>query len=243
MYKWLTVVGILLVAAFAEAQPQPTLVFDGYIDYPARHDYRIEIYSHATGLISRIVTYSGVPLAKYEEMVVSARPNGASGIDRLKETVKTIELTRSADSVNLVYVTENTGKHTRTEVAKTARIAPEKDLLFEDDDKRFRLERTMTFRVESKNSDDQVVIRENKIFDDGWYRSDWKKEEDKTIIQEYTTMEIQGDWITDGGGVFTGKSLYVTDPAINIMNYYILDAYLQRRIFLPFIFGLKTGSY
>jgi hypothetical protein len=235
---------LFCLAIGASAETSPTLVFSGYIEYPARHDYRIEVFTYPTGLISRIVTLSGDPQMKSEEMTILKREDRISGVDQFQKNLRTFEMAIRGGEIHLVIANEDLDTRRKKQVTNTIRVRPGENILFDDDAKVFSLLPTGTLRIEAKaKKDDAIVVRENQIFDDGWYRADWKREGPRTTIREYTTMEVPGDWISDGGGVFTGATLNTDELITNIMNYYILDIYLGRLIFLPWIFGLKTGSY
>jgi hypothetical protein len=235
---------LFILCVCASAEIGPTLVFSGYIDYPAKHEYRIEIFTYPDGLISRVVTFSGEPQSKFEEMLISRKDKQIDGVDQFQKNLRTFRMDILAGTMNLIIENENIDTRKKTRVTNIIRIRPGENVLFDDDAKKVLLLPAGTLRIESKSKkDDAIVVRGNQIFDDGWYRSDWKQEGTKTTIHEFTTMEIPGDWISDGGGVFTGTSLNTKDLVMNIVNYYILDIYLERRIFLPWLFGLKTGSY
>jgi hypothetical protein len=237
-------VTIVLSLSVRFAAADPSLVFSGYIDYPAHHDYRIEIVTYPSGLISRITTYAGELLERYEEMIITKEQGKIRGIDKFQNNLRTIEFLEGDGSLQFSVVDEDLNSHNKSQTKHNIQFHPGKETLFEDEGKRYLLFADGTLRIESKKANGEaVIVRDNQIFDDGWYRSDWKKSGVKTIVKEYTTMEIPGDWVTSGGGEFTGGALNTAEPISKIENFYILDTYLGRHIFLPFIFGLKTGSY
>lgn len=236
---------ILLLGMFdAFAEPVPRLVYKGYIEYPSRHEYRLEIFTSPSGLISRLATYSGEPAIKNEEMIISEIANVVSGEDNFQQSVKKITLTRRGDSMALNSSLENFETRKKSSSRNTIRLHPQEGVLFEDDQVRCVSANLGDFRIEPKKGDDDpIVVRLNTIFQDGWYRSDWKTENARITVREYTTMEIPGEWMPNGGGEFIGQYLFSDDLAINVMNYYILSSYIDSRVFLPSIFGLKTGSF
>jgi hypothetical protein len=243
MKRKLMIAAIAALAGLLPAYAAPALVFSGYIDYPARRDYRIEVSTYPSGLISRVATYSGSPQSLHEEMTVSQDARGITGADRFQRNLKSLEFVVEGDTIRYAIENENldTGKKARSESA--IKLRPAKDVLFVDEAREVSLRSDGILRIASKGGEaGEVIVRGNQILDDGWYRSDWKRVGDRTIVQEFTTMEIPGDWMSDGGGFFTGRSLYTGDPVIDAVNFYIVDAYLRRHIFLPFLFGLKTGS-
>jgi hypothetical protein len=231
-----------LLEAFAE--PMPRVVYKGYIEYPGRHEYRIEVFTSPSGLISRLVTYSGEPVTKNEEMVISGKDNDIYGEDKFQQSIKRITIARRGDSVSFVSSLENAETHKKSSSQKTIRLRPKSGVLFDDGAVQCTLTDSGDFRIEPKKGvDDPIIIRLNSIYQDGWYRSDWKAEHGQIVVREYTTMEIPGDWMPNGGGEFVGQALFSDDLAINVINYYIIGAYIDSRVFLPSIFGLKTGSY
>jgi len=243
MKRWLLLAALTGLALRSFAEDAPTLVFSGYIDYPDRHDYRIEIFTHPSGLISRVATYAGDTLRKSEEMTIAQGAASVTGIDRFQENLRTVEMLKTDGTIRLVVVNEDLRTRKKNQRTKTIRLSPAPSVLFADEEKTFSILPSGELRIEAAgDKDDTILVRGNQILNDGWYRSDWKRSGEKTVVQEYTTMETPGDWITDGGGSFTGVPLYTGDPATDAMNYYILDIYLGRPVFLPMIFGLETGS-
>lgn len=244
MKVWEFILAMLISSIVVFAEPSPKVVYNAYIDYPSRHDYRIEIFTFPSGLISRIATYSGEPLAKTEEMMITEKQGNAFGEDKFQKSVKSISLVRRGDSIAFTKTLANTDNRSKTTERKTIRLRSKAGVIFEDGIVRCLLADTGELRIEPlRGKDDPIVIRENSIYQDGWYRSDWKKEAGNIVIHDYTTMEIPGDWIDNGGGVFVAHDLFSDDPAINVMNYSIIGAYMDARTFLPLLFGLKTGSY
>lgn len=242
--KALIIAALLCLGFGSSAEGVPALVFSGYIDYPDRHDYRIEVSLFPSGLISRVTTFAGEPLAKYEEMEVSIIGNGARATDQFQSNRRTIELKRASATIELTIENEDIEAHAKKKKAATIKLLPRNGVLFEDDEKAFSIPSKGTMRIDLKEDKEaSVLISKNRISVDGWYRSDWKSVGKRIVIREYTTMEKPGDWMDDGGGAFTGGGLNCGDLATNVMNYYLLDAYLNRHIFLPFIFGLNTGAY
>jgi hypothetical protein len=237
-------IALLFAVSFASAQLSPDLVFTGYIDYPARHDYRIELYAFPSGLISKVITLSGEPQEKTEELVITQNDSRIVGIDKFQQNIKTIEIIKGAGSIRIIIENENTISHKKSRKTINVIRKQDKDLIFEDNEKLFLLQDDGTFRIEAKaNHKDAVVVRGNQIFDDGWFRSDWKRDGDKISIKDFTTMEIPGDWITNGGGEMRGGFISAIELEVRIINYYILNNYLDVRTFIPPVFGLRTGSY
>jgi hypothetical protein len=244
MRKQLFVFALLFGMLEAYAEPMPRAVYKGYIEYPSRHEYRIDIFTSPSGLISRIATYSGEPVIKNEEMVISEKANVVYGEDMFQQSVKKITLTRHGDSIELICSLENAEARKKSSSHNRIRLRPKAGVLFEDDEVQCVLMNLSDFRIEpKKGADDPIVVRLNEIYQDGWYRSDWKAEHDRIVVREFTTMEIPGEWMPNGGGEYIGQALFSDDLAVNVMNYYILSLYIDSRVFLPSIFGLKTGSY
>lgn len=157
---------------------------------------------------------------------------------------KTIAISREADIIHISITSENSGTGKKDIRRIEARLRPGPGILFEDGDSAYRLGDDGVFTADpKKKEDDSLIIRRNQIFLDGWYRSDWKRDAKKAEIKEFTTMEIPGDWMDDGGGVFSVMRLASDDLRTNVMNFYLIDSYTRSWIFLPFLFGLKTGSY
>jgi hypothetical protein len=243
MKSWMVSLAVLCLASVSSGNAAPTLIFSGYIDYPARHDYRIEVSTYPSGIISRIATFSGEMQKLSEELTLTESGGRVLGIDRFQQNIMRLNIASGGNAISIAIENQDIISKKKTEAKKSVQIRQGKDILFEDEDKRAVLLSTGEFRIESKSDkEDIIVVRGNQIFNDGWYKSDWSREGGKTVVKEYTTMEIPGDWISDGGGVFSGNGICALDPVVNIINYYILQAYTERPIFIPFIFGLKTGS-
>jgi hypothetical protein len=239
---------ILISYQLLGSQDKPSLVFDGVNGYPGTGDstYKIEIFVAKNGFISGIKSFINGSSNANETTSVVWNNKTIAGECRSEGSRTVFKFDLSGNKISrhiTIYDTEKNSIFSEKE--SIVLIYPSKDTLFETDKRRFvQANPGELIIVDSITNEQLFVFRKNQILYDGWYRSDWKAVGGKISVYEYQTMEKNADWINAGHGYFTGKAFFNSDQTINVLNFCILDiVYLDSPIFLPFIFGLKTGSY
>jgi hypothetical protein len=236
----------ILPALFSEGSP--ILVFDGVNGYPSTGDsaYRIEISIAGNGLISEINAYSGGQYKETESTKIGFEKDKISGARESKTSRTKFDFSIIKNKIFRHIVVYDTVKNAvYSDRSSIVVIAPRPGVLFETDSRRFTQTGQGDFNIFDLETNEHLyTFAKNTIANDGWYRSDWKTRGNVTTIHEYQTMEKNAEWIDAGHGVFIGHAFNRQDPLINVVNFCILDVvYMNNPVFIPFIFGLKTGSY
>ena len=239
---------IQIVAALAFSQEIPTLVFNGVNGYPSIGNrlYRIDIYVAANGLISEIKSFIGNSTNVEETTKIIFEKQRISGETNSRDSRTAFDfelLNKELHRHIIIYNSDHNSIF--SEKSSIVRIAPQSGVYFETDSRRYIQSSKNDFQVIDITTNENLYkFNKNQIENEGWYRSDWKLTGNTMIVHEYVTMEKFAEWIDAGHGVFTGKAFANSDQSKNVINFCILDAvYPNNPIFLPFIFGLKTGSY
>jgi hypothetical protein len=244
----LFILGVLIFAVASYSDGKPILVFDGVNGYPSTGDstYKIEIFVAGSGIISEIKTYSDGGKNVTDTMKVDSKGDKILGVCQTKKSRTIFEFTLMENRILrhiIVYdVIKNTIYSDKTSVVV---IAPRPGIVFETDSRRFTQASPGDFKVfDIMTNEHLYTFKKNTAMNEGWYRSDWKTVGGKTTVLEFQTMEKNSEWIDAGHGVFIGSAFNRKDTLTNVLNFCILDVlFLNNPIFIPFIFGLKTGSY
>ncbi len=244
----LVLILIQVFAGYLYSQDKPTLVYLGVNGYPSSdtNTYKIEIYVSANGYISGIKSYVGNTNILEEQTSITFKQQSLIGETESKDSRTSFTfILNNNEIVRSITIWDINPSEVFSKKNSTVRIAPIKDIIFETDDRRFIKSNKIEFQIkDSKTGDNLYLFEKNNITNDGWYRSAWKNTGNSTSVNEFITMERFSDWIDAGHGVFTGKAFNNPNQLINIVNCCILDVvYPNNPIFIPFIFGLKTGSY
>jgi hypothetical protein len=242
------ILGLLFLASSASiAEPSPKLSFVGTNGYPSdgKDKYQIDIYAYPDGLISHLVSFSGNPRKKIDDLRIRREAGKILG-EMDSGGIKMELAIEPGERAISVTRTESDGTTKKRAVWKrVVRLGSGDPLLFEDEERKYRSGENHDLEVIDKESGEVVyVFDKNQILNDGYYRADWKKDGEKTSVSTYLTMERYGEWIDAGKGAYTGAYLVTPDASLNVVNFYILGSiYPDIPDFIPFLFGLKTGAY
>jgi hypothetical protein len=230
------------------AQRKPILVFDGVNGYPSNEGstYRIEIFISDQGYISEIRSFIGGSQIAEEETKVARKNNEIEGETLSRQSQTKFSLSIGEQEIKRHSIIVDRIKNTIfREYESLVKITPANGVAFDTGSRRYFLEDNEHFIiVDSKSEEVLYEFEKNQIKSDGWYKSEWKTAENKTYVHEFQTMERYAEWFDAGHGVFNGAEFKQPTLIANVINFCIMDAvYPNNTIFIPFIFGLKTGSY
>jgi hypothetical protein len=223
----------------------PVLSFSGMSGYPSDSPYKIDIYTDSQGIISRMVSYKGKNFQKNEEMQVMLNAHNISG-SLVSENYKTgFSIQLDNNNILIVLTGEEATSKKKTKWQKKIEIISQNPLVFVDDDRRIEFDRKGEFKeIDIQTNDLIYESKKNQIINDGYYKSDWKRRGNETAVKDFLTMEKDGEWINSDSGVYRGVFPVSHDVKKMILNYSIIGiSYPHVPDFIPFIFGLKTGTY
>jgi hypothetical protein len=228
------------------AQIKPTLVFDGVNGYPSGSKYRIEIFVAGDGMISDIKAYSEDSRDAVEVTHVEKKQNKITSVSVSEKSRNTFTFIIKPNKIQQQYIYfDIKNNKIFDQGTSTVLIAPRKGVLFETDERVFQKTKDYEFQIIDKATGDSLYkFKGNLVYNEGWYKADWKTVGNTTQVNEYVTMERYSDWVDAGSGTFTGDRFKSATLLDSVINFCILDAvYTNNETFIPFIFGLKTGTY
>ncbi len=246
MRKKLSLLVIICCLSFALfPEGIPALILHGVNGYPGNSKFQIEIFRGSSGLISSVRSYGEDGKMK-GEAAISRNGDDVSGIERFNGGRTEFLFSVSPKQIRQHFIEFDPGAHkaSRT-INRVVKIAPAPGVLFETESRRFEVDDGCDLRVIDKETDESLYLfKKNLVENEGWYKADWKKDGNCTTVHEYVTMEKYGEWVDAGSSQFEGAGIVTDDFSVAILNFCILDTlYSNNATFLPFILGLKTGSY
>ena len=236
--------------ALASAETGLALVFDGVNGYPTEHTkYRIEVFVDSFGLVSEIRAYSEGSAAIEERTKIYSdkRKGRVTGVCESETSRTTFTFEPGERSIKRrVTVYDTVKEAVFSDVESSVLIEPRPGVVFETDTRMFIKPPKGELQIVDKALGKSIyVFDKNDVVNEGWFKADWKTVGNKTTIHEFVTMEqYSEEWVDCGSGVYTVDDFPIVDLRTSVLNFCILDAvYRNNPDFIPFLFGLKTGSY
>jgi hypothetical protein len=244
MKKMGSILVMLIISLFSFAET-PMLVFNGYINYHIRHDFQFNIYCYANGYIHSTDTFEGESGKRFQHTEITRiEKEKVTGVYTSENYKLDFEFSVYDDAIYLNKISEDLKTKRRNYELVTIYISPQKDVLFEDDKRRFIKVSENEYCMVSKEYENSILrISGNKMEDDGWYRVDWAKDGQTSVFKDYIAMDTPYEMMQEGGGTFIDHGLSTSDLVINVINFYVIGLCISDKTFLPIVFGIPTGSY
>jgi hypothetical protein len=224
------------------AQGAPALVYEGRSDLPGAIPYRVEIFTHPDGLVSRIEISAGSPLS--QECLVSVTESGGRIIGEIKGPGRegSISIVEDGMAIDCDFADRSTATGRNEDMKHKLLLLPRRGVLFEDGTRQFSLAANNEFRLVDSNTG--LPIQEsakNVISYNGSRRIEYKRIGESVKVAEFATIGDDAAPIREA--TVTGDLVSASTVSLKICNYLILDFLCSSPLFVPFVFGLRTGSY
>jgi hypothetical protein len=237
---------LLFISFLGFSEESPALKLDIFSTYPDRHDTTIALSVDSRGIVNNIYSIADNDRSKTQHMEVSR-----SEIDRVEgytELSNFYKCNFSFDIYNdrivLKKLSEDRNRHSTKKETINILIAPRDGIVFEDESRFLERREGDEYRLITKAyMDTPLVLYRNHMASDGWYNVDWEKDGCITTFNEYYAMDKPYEYFQQGGGTFIDYGLASKNQIINIVNFYIIGICVSDKLFLPFVFGIPTGSY